>query len=71
MDIKQMQFITYCVGNLGDALNKSAAEVYDALRRTDILDGYIIRCYDTLHTFGKDYLIDDLTQLLNERHAFK
>ena len=59
----QLDFVTYCVGNLADRLNISASKVYKMLRSTDILNGYMIPCYDVLHTFGKEYIMDDLINL--------
>ena len=71
MQAYQLDFITYCVGNLADRLNISASKVYKMLRSTDILNGYMIPCYDVLHTFGKEYIIDDLINLLKKRGALK
>ena len=67
----QLDFVTYCVGNLADPLNMSASKVYKMLRSTDILNGYMIPCYDVLHTFGKEYIMDDLISLLKKRGALK
>ena len=67
----QLDFVTYCVGNLADRLNMSASKVYKMLRSTDILNGYMIPCYDVLHTFGKEYIMDDLISLLKKRGALK
>ena len=67
----QLDFVTYCVGNLADRLNMSASEVYKMLRSTDILNGYMRPCYDVLHTFGKEYIMDDLISLLKKRGALK
>ena len=65
----QLDFVTYCVGNLADRLNMSASKEYKMLRSTDIINGYMIPCYDVLHTFGKEYIKDDLISLLrNEEH---
>ena len=66
-----LDFVTYCVGNLADRLNMSASKVYKMLRSTDILNGYMIPCYDVLHTFGKEYIMDDLINLLKKRGALK
>lgn len=63
----QLDFITYCVGNLSERLNMSASIVYKMLRSSGILDGYILPCYDVLHTFGKDYIMNDLIELLKKR----
>ena len=67
----QLDFVTYCVGNLADRLNMSASKVYKMLRSTDILNGYMIPCYDVLHTFSKEYIMDDLINLLESRGALK
>lgn len=67
----QLDFVTYCVDNLADRLNMSASKVYKMLRSTDILNGYMIPCYDVLHTFGKEYIMDDLISLLKKRGALK
>ena len=67
----QLDFVTYCVGNLADRLNMSASKVYTMLRSTDILNGYMIPCYDVLHTFSKEYIMDDLINLLKRRGALK
>ena len=37
----QLDFITYCVGNLADRLKMSASKVYKMLRSSGLLDGYI------------------------------
>ncbi len=65
----QLDFITYCVGNLSDALNKNASQVYESLRSSGVLSDYIIPCYDVLHTFGKEYLTNELIEVLKERNA--
>lgn len=65
----QLDFITYCVGNLADRLKMSTSKVYKLLRSSGILDEYIVPCYDVLHTFGKDYIMDDLIGMLKEKGA--
>lgn len=65
----QLDFIKYCVGNLADRLKMSASTVYKMLCSTGILDGYIVPCYDVLHTFSKDYIMDDLIGMLKKKGA--
>lgn len=65
----QLDFITYCVGNLADRLKMRASKVYKLLRSSGILDEYIVPCYDVLHTFGKDYIMDDLIGMLKKKGA--
>lgn len=43
--------------------------VYTKLKNSGILDNYIIRGYDVLHTFGKDYIMNDLISYMQEKGA--
>ena len=63
----QLYFITYCVGNLSKSTGRSAQYIYNALRTSRLLDEYIIPCYDVLHSFSKDYIVNDLTEALKEK----
>lgn len=67
MNEAQVDFSTYCIGILSEALGVSAATVYRKLRSSGILTDYIVGCYDVLHTFGKLYLVDDLESLMRKR----
>lgn len=67
MNFEQLNFTTYCVGNLADALEMNAGQVYHMLRSSGILRDYILPCYDTLHTFSKEYIVDDLIQCMKEK----
>ena len=69
MKTDHLEFITFCVGSLEESLGKSASQVYNALRSSGGLNGYIIPCYDTLHTFSKEYLVEELTEVLREKGA--
>ena len=61
-------FIVECE-YLSEALHKSASQVYSALRSSGVLNDYIIPCYDVLHTFSKEYIVEDLTEVLKEKGA--
>ena len=67
MNYNNIDFITYCIGNLSRRLNLSAVEVYRRLKQSGILKGYIVPSYDVLHTFGKEYLMEDLIEYMREK----
>lgn len=71
MDRDTVDFITYCIGNLSRRLGLSAREVYERLKTSGILTGYIVPSYDVLHTFGKEYLMEDLTDYMREKGVLK
>ncbi|MCI6119797.1 MAG: DUF3791 domain-containing protein [Prevotella sp.] len=45
----------------------SPREIYQRLKTSGILMDYIVPSYDVLHTFGKEYLMDDLTDYMKEK----
>lgn len=67
MAFEQLEFATYCIGNLSRRLGLSQTEVYNMLADSGILGDYIIGRYDVLHTFGKEYLMDDLVDFMREK----
>lgn len=69
MTVEELQFATWCIGNVARELNIDDKSAYRRLKDTDVLDGYIIASYDVLHTFGKRYLMDDIITLMTKREA--
>ncbi len=64
---KELEFTVFIINKLSDYLKKPVNEVYKILKDTEILDNYIIECYDVLHTLGSEYLMEDITEVLKER----
>lgn len=67
MDKKILEFVTFCVGAIAVDLKLSRNEVYGKLKRSGILDGYIVPSYDVLHTFSRPYIVNDLTEFMREK----
>lgn len=67
MSRNNIDFVTYCIGNLARRLGMNASEVYRLLKQSGILMEYIVPSYDVLHTFGKEYLMEDLTEYMKEK----
>ena len=65
MNEKVLEFSIFCVESLADRLNVDAKKIYKILRvDTDILDNYIIPCYEPLHSQSKAYIVDDLIEVM-------
>lgn len=32
-----------------------------------IIDGYLVPCYDVLHTFSKEYIVEDLVSYMRKK----
>ena len=67
MNKDTLEFVTYCIGSLSRILHLPQREVYNKLKQSGILYGYIVPSYDVLHTFGSRYLMEDLIDLLGLR----
>ena len=62
---KELEFAIFCIENLANRLKVPAPMVYTALaEKSDILTGYIIPCYEALHTQGKEYIVDDILETM-------
>ena len=65
---EELEFAVFCIENIASRLGKNAEEVYQALaEKSDILNSYIIPEYEMLHTQSKEYIVDDIISLMNER----
>lgn len=65
---KQVEFAVFCVENLATDLNMDPTDVYDLLtEETDVLSSYIMPCYDALHSQDKQYIIDDIKQVMRKK----
>lgn len=69
MSVDQLDFVTFCIGNLSIRLNMPQKVVYIKLKDSGILDDYIVKGYDVLHTFGKEYLMNDLITCRRKEHC--
>ena len=64
----ELEFVVFCIENIAIKLGKNAEEVYQALtEKSDILSSYIIPGYEMLHTQSKDYIVNDIISLMEER----
>ena len=58
-------FAMFCIESLSDFLGIPGSRVYELLTdESSILDTYIVPHYDVLHTQGKDYIVEDLIELM-------
>ena len=64
----ELEFAVFCIENVAQRLQVNAEQVYAALtQKSDILHSYIVPEYDILHTQSKDYIVDDILQVMKER----
>ncbi len=64
----ELEFAIFCIENIANKLDVDAGRVYKALtEESNILNEYIIPGYDILHTQSKEYIIEDILDVMKER----
>lgn len=64
-------FLSQCIEVLADAENCHYIDMLNRLEKADMTEGYILSCYDTLHTQSWDIIISELKDLLHTRESDK
>ena len=60
---RELEFAIFCIENIASRLHVDAQKVYVALsEQTNIL-----KEYEVLHTQSKDYIVDDIIDVMHER----
>ena len=64
----ELEFAIFCIENVAAKLGVDAEHVYQAFtEKNNILNGYIVPEYEVLHTQSREYIVDDLLDLMKER----
>ncbi len=64
----ELEFVIFCIENVAARLDVNAERVYNAFTGiSDILYGYIVPEYEVLHTQSREYIINDLLDVMKER----
>ncbi len=67
-NLEKLEFAIFCIENIASELELNAAQVYTALtEKSNVLNDYIIPSYDVLHTQSKNYIVQDIIELMEER----
>ena len=65
---RELEFAVFCIENVAAKLGVGAERVYRAFtEKGDILHGYIVPEYEILHTQSREYIVDDLLDVMKER----
>ena len=63
----EVRFAVWLLGKVALSWGMSPSEAYRLLQREGIVDDYIIRFYDPLHSMGELALVEDITLLARSR----
>ena len=64
----ELEFAVFCIENVAAKLGVNAERVYHAFtEQINIFNGYIVPVYEMLHTQSREYIVDDLLDVMKER----
>jgi len=68
VDKKQIEFAVFCIESVAEKLGQTGDVIYEMLtKESNILNDYIVGCYDVLHTQGKEYIVDDIIEVMKQK----
>lgn len=63
----ELEFAVFCIENVAAKLGVGAERVYQAFtKKSDILNDYIVPGYEMLHTQSREYIVNDLLDVMKE-----
>ncbi len=65
LDEIKLAFAASCIEGAARKLGVPYAEIYERMKRVDMIDKYIMSNYDVLHTESSEHLIEDVIECLH------
>lgn len=66
--LAELEFAVFCIENIAIKLNSLPEAIYKKLAiDRNILNEYIVPEYGVLHTQSKEYIINDIIELMQEK----
>ena len=62
---RQMIFVSSCVESAARRRNVSTTEMYQRMKHVGLIDGFILKCYDGLHTQSREHVTEDVLGALD------
>ena len=64
-----MGFVASCVEDVANRLGVAPSKMYMRMDAVQMIDGYLMAFYDTLHTESRENLTDSLIDLLKRKEG--
>lgn len=67
-----MIFASSCVESAARVLGISAKEMYKRMKRVDLINGYILKHYEAIHSENREHVTEEIVSSLQnwEKHKF-
>lgn len=61
----RMIFVSSCIESAARQRNISTTEMYRRMKDVGLIDGFILKCYDGLHTQSREHVTEDVLGALD------
>ena len=61
----RMIFASSCIESAARERNVSTTEMYQRMKRVGLIDGFILKCYEGLHTQRRQHVTEDVLGALD------
>ncbi len=65
-DQKATEFAVFCVENTAKRIGVNPRDVFLELKKTDGIERFLYPSYSTLHTQGKNYIVDEVLEYIRK-----
>ena len=55
-----MIFVSSCIESVAKRLNVSSSEIYIRMKKVGLVENFILKCYDALHTQSREHVTEDV-----------
>lgn len=62
-------FLSQCIEAVAQAENCDYIEMLARMEKVNMTEGYILACYDAIHTLSWEIIVSDLRELLHKRES--
>lgn len=62
-------FLSQCIEAVAQIENCDYVEMLERMEAVNMTEGYILACYDSIHTVSWEIIVSDLIELLHKRES--
>ncbi|MCF0190314.1 MAG: DUF3791 domain-containing protein [Marinilabiliaceae bacterium] len=67
MTQNNVEYITAVIGTLSTKLGLPCSRIYRSLNEAGLIQNYLVKCYDVLHTLSLEYVAEDVVNYMTKK----
>ena len=65
--IQNPLYVTAIIGTLSTMLGLPCSRIYRSLTEEGLIQNYLVKCYDVLHTLSLEYVAEDVVSYMEKK----